>query len=124
MEHEEFIAAYQARQIRCYIDRQVAFRICQSPAVPDDPRNGFRFWGAVGCFLPLCGLALFFFVKWYWATAVFLGGWIMLSTLQNAAVTALVEAAVEDKDLYHRLFLADIIRIYRTDGTRVTLPSI
>ena len=74
-------------------------------------RAAHHFWKNAGCLLPFVGIALFFFVKWYWAVGAIIAGFIVMSATRKSAAQFVHQHVLEDEDFYYDMIEAGVVRV-------------
>ena len=59
--------------------------------------------------MPLIGIALFFFVKWYWALGVIFLGFLTMNATRKSAAQFVRDLALENEAFYYEMLQLNVI---------------
>lgn len=110
--HADLVAGYRAGTARIHVDMSKAMHVCdRDKRLGGGVRAAHHFWKNTGCLLPLVGITLFFFVKWYWAVGAIIAGLLVMSATRKSAAQFVQQHILEDEGFYYDMIEAGVVRV-------------
>ena len=112
MDHSTFVEKYRSRELSISVDRSKASYMYQDPhLLPQGLRTRQALFRTVAFVGLLLGIASFFFLTWWLASAVLLFGFFMFPLAQAFAARGILEASLQDEYVYENAIQNEIFLI-------------
>jgi len=110
LSHHELVQAYRAGRVQIHVDMSRAMHVCdKDQRFAKGVKFAHHFWKNAGCVLPLAGVALFFFVKWYWAVGALILGFMTMQATRKSSAQFVRDLALENEGFYYDMINLNVI---------------
>jgi hypothetical protein len=117
MEHSEFVAKYEAREIKAHVDRNAAGFMYEAPGrLPQSIRKR----QAMQRFIAMAGVVgggiSFFWLPWWGAGLIVILFLASFRQIQSSAAEGVLEAALKDASIYDLAIENKVLVVESIDG--------
>jgi len=110
--HEELKALHIAGKISVRANMSMSMHICDKDRrISGATRVAHQLFKWIGLLMLIGGPISFFFIKWYWALAIFLFSFPVINASRQSAGQFVVEAALNDEGFYYDMLAINVLTI-------------
>lgn len=110
LSHDELVQAYRTGRVQIHVDMSRAMHVCdKDQRFTKGVKFAHHFWKNAGCALPLVGVTLFFFVKWYWAVGALILGFMTMQATRKSSAQFVRDLALENEGFYYDMINLNVI---------------